>query len=59
MVGAGLGGAAAVIVRTDSSRALLNKLASEYYEPNDLPFSAEVVRPLDGAGIIDPQALKE
>ena len=51
-IGAGLGGAVAIFVKSDSASALLDRLTREYYEPNGLPPSAEIVRPLDGAEII-------
>ncbi len=51
-VGAGLGGAVVVLAAREAAGAVLAKLRDGYYAPRGLPFSAEEIRPLDGAGVI-------
>lgn len=54
-VGAGLGGAGVVLVESAAADALLEALSTQYYAPRGLPVSAERVRPLDGAAVLDTE----
>jgi N-acetylgalactosamine kinase len=53
LVGAGLGGSILAIVREDETERLLHQLEQEYYAPRHLAVSAEVVKPVGGAGVLE------
>jgi len=53
VVGAGLGGCMVVLVREDAADKVIKHLADGYYEPRGLPVAAEIVAPVEGAGVID------
>jgi N-acetylgalactosamine kinase len=53
LVGAGLGGSVLAVVREDKTEELLNRLDQEYYTPRHLTLSAEVVKPVGGAGVLE------
>ena len=53
LVGAGLGGSVIILVAERQADAVIAALAREYYEPRGLPLKAEVVKPVDGSGILD------
>jgi len=54
LVGAGLGGAIIAVVERGQAQAVIDAFAEHYYEPRGLPVAAEVVRPTEGSGILDP-----
>lgn len=53
LVGAGLGGCVAVLVVKTNAARVLEALAEGYYVPKSLPVAAEVVEPVDGAGVLE------
>jgi galactokinase len=53
LVGAGLGGSVLAIVNKESTDELLHLLEQDYYNPRHLDLSAEVVKPVGGAGVLD------
>ncbi len=53
LVGAGLGGSVLAIVRENETERLLGQLDQGYYVPRRFPFTAEVVRPVGGAGVLE------
>ena len=53
LVGAGLGGSMAALVRAESAKGLVKVLAEKYYKARNLPVRAEIVAPVAGAGIIE------
>jgi N-acetylgalactosamine kinase len=53
VVGAGLGGSIAALVREGNASELLDNLKKGYYLPRGLPTNAEIVRPVGGSGILD------
>ena len=52
LVGAGLGGSMAALVKAEGADALVQRLRSEYYTPRDLPMKAEIVASVGGAGVL-------
>jgi N-acetylgalactosamine kinase len=52
LVGAGLGGSILAIVSEENTEKLLSLLDERYYKPRKLTFSAEVVKPVGGAGVL-------
>jgi len=53
LVGAGLGGSVVTLVSEAQANAVIAAMAQGYYEPRGLPVAAEVVRPVEGAGILE------
>ena len=52
VAGAGLGGCAMILVRTDALKGLLSALRAGYYRPRKLAFDVHVCRPVGGSGIL-------
>ncbi len=52
LAGAGLGGCAMVLARSDSLRPLMSALRKGYYRPRKLPFDVHVCRPVAGSGVM-------
>jgi N-acetylgalactosamine kinase len=53
LVGAGLGGSILVVVKEEETENLLRRLEREYYAPNQLITSAEIVKPVGGAAVLE------
>jgi len=53
LVGAGLGGCVAVLVRHDRVEGLVHAVRSRYYEPRGLAPAIEVCAPIEGSGLLD------
>ena len=53
LVGAGLGGCVAALVRHDRVEDLLRSVRSRYYEPRGLAPAIEVCAPIEGSGLLD------
>jgi galactokinase len=53
LVGAGMGGCIAVVVKDEHARQVIENLAEQYYRPCDLPVGAEVVTAVGGLRTID------
>ena len=51
MLGAGLGGCLAVLVKKDQSEAVIDKLNREYYDKNRYPCLARVYMPMNGSSV--------
>ena len=52
LVGAGLGGSMAVLVKAENAETVVRHLAKNYYEPKGLPVKAEIVSAVSGAGVL-------
>jgi len=52
LTGGGLGGMVLALVQQSSVPALLQALNQKYYQPRNLPFSAEVCAPVDGISVL-------
>jgi len=52
LVGAGLGGSMAALVRADQADTLVAHLAETYYRPKGLPAKAEIVAAVGGADVL-------
>jgi galactokinase len=52
LAGAGLGGCMMIVVRADSTAALMRKLRQRFYRPRKLKFDAHVCSPVAGAGVL-------
>jgi len=55
LIGAGLGGAVAIVVRQEQAPALIEALAEDYYRPGNLETACQVVRPIGGCGVLLPR----
>ncbi len=55
LIGAGLGGAIAIVVRQKQAGALMDVLAEGYYRPRGLETACQVVRPVGGCGVLLPE----
>jgi hypothetical protein len=53
LVGAGLGGSIVVLVEERQARAVIDRLAEQYYTPRGQKPAAEIVKPVAGSGILD------
>ncbi len=53
LVGAGLGGSIVVLVDERHARAVIHRMAEQYYKPRDQHPAAEIVKPVAGSGILD------
>jgi len=53
LVGAGLGGSVAVVVRNEAVDALVEAMCERYYRARGLPEAVEVCSPVGGAGVFD------
>ena len=53
LVGAGLGGCVAVLVRHDRVEGLVHAVRSRYCEPRGLAPAIEVCAPIEGSGVLD------
>jgi hypothetical protein len=48
LVGAGMGGCIVAIVEDKHARQLIQNLAEQYYQPQNLPVKAEIITPVGG-----------
>jgi len=53
LTGAGFGGCVLAVVESKGTDRLLQALDAKYYQPRGLPFSAEMYKSVEGAGIVD------
>ena len=52
LIGAGMGGSVAVVVEKEYAQEVVDSMAEQYYRPRGLPTKAEIVIPVEGAGIL-------
>jgi len=52
LTGAGFGGCIRILVRSESTAALIDALKSRYYDPRGLPSAAEVIQTVARAGVL-------
>jgi N-acetylgalactosamine kinase len=55
LTGAGFGGCVLVLAKDSAVDSLIQALNEKYYQPRNLPLSAEVCVPVEGAGVLRPQ----
>ena len=54
LVGAGLGGSMIAVVEENQAQPVIDRMAEAYYRPRNLPTAVQVVQPVAGSGVIEP-----